>query len=184
VDTTGRLELEAVTGEAEECEADIPLPGEGVDMLELRLNVQTRLLVMTGTDVKYPVEHGTEELPGAVTGELGVELAGTDALPGNDRYPVEHGTDELPGARTGELGVELAGADALPESEIHENEALLKGSEAVLRNVIVSVEGTVMVDVTTEEDAGRLMLVLYTVEVLPIVEAGETLTPVLYSDPL
>ena len=85
MDPTGRLELGAVTGEAEECEADIPLPGRDVDMLELRLNVQTRLLVRTGTDVKYPVEHGTDELPGAVTGELGVELAGTDALPENDR---------------------------------------------------------------------------------------------------
>ena len=40
------------------------------------------------------------------------------------------------------------------------------------------------VDVTTEEDAGRLMLDLYTVEELPFVEAGDTLTPVLYSDPL
>jgi len=38
---------------------------------------------------------------------------------------------------TGELGVELAGTEELPENEIHENEALLTDSEAVLRNVIV-----------------------------------------------
>lgn len=37
------------------------------------------------------------------------------------------------------------------------------------------------VDVTTEEDARRLMLDLYTAEELQIVEAGETPTPELYS---